>query len=114
MTNFVNGIVEVLLGVLAIEEGGSFFERKALGFDDHEVAERKLERNPAAVHDLRAITCEKGVHIPREKEDTYVVLPGNGTQGDRVDVLVEDNRQRDGEVEDVETLCTKLVRQKSI
>ena len=42
---------------------------------------------------------------------TYVVFPCNGIEGDRVDVLVEDERDRNDEVEDVETLSTKAVWQ---
>ncbi len=35
---------------------------------------------------------------------TYVVLPLNMAESDGVDVLVEDEREGDGEVEDVEAL----------
>ena len=42
---------------------------------------------------------------------TYVVSPADGLESNRVDVLVEDNRERDGEVEDVEALRAQAVRQ---
>ena len=45
------------------------------------------------------------------KNQTNVVFPGKFAQCNRVDVLVEDKRQGDGEVEHVETLGTELVRQ---
>lgn len=40
---------------------------------------------------------------------TYVVLPGNVPKGDWVDILVEDKCQRNCEIEDVESLCTKRI-----
>lgn len=48
----MNGVLKVLAGVFAVEEGGGFFEREILGLHDHEVAEDKFEEEPAAVHDL--------------------------------------------------------------
>ena len=45
------------------------------------------------------------------KSQTYVVLPGKFAQCNRVDVLVEDERDGNDEVEDVETLRTKTVRE---
>ena len=44
-------------------------------------------------------------------DNTHVVLPGDLAEGDGVDVLVEDDGEGDGEVEDVETLGTKRVGQ---
>lgn len=44
--------------------------------------------------------------LDRQKRITYVVLPANGIECDRVNILVEDQRHGDREVEDVETLCT--------
>lgn len=43
-------------------------------------------------------------------ESTYVILPGNMLQRNRVDVLVEDQSKGDGEVEHVETLSTESIR----
>jgi hypothetical protein len=42
---------------------------------------------------------------------THIVLPRNVVKRNRVDVLVEDERERDGEVEDVEALGTNGERQ---
>lgn len=49
--------------------------------------------------------------VPGKEERTHVVLPTNVAECDRVDILVEDERKRDGEVEDVETLGTEMERQ---
>jgi hypothetical protein len=43
--------------------------------------------------------------------ETYVVLPAELAERDRVGILVEDEGQRDGEVEDVEALGAECVRQ---
>ena len=43
--------------------------------------------------------------------DTHVVLPAELGEGDRVDVLVENEGDRDGQVEDVEALRTERVRE---
>ena len=69
----------------------SAWQTHVLGLDDEEVAECELESDPAAVDD--------------------VVLPGDVVERDRVDVLVEDEGEGDGEVEDVETLGTERVGQ---
>ena len=45
------------------------------------------------------------------KRSAYVVLPCNLLESDGVDVLVEDERDGNDEVEDVETLRTKTVRE---
>lgn len=44
-------------------------------------------------------------------ETTHVVLPSDGGQSDGISVLIEDERERDGEVEHGETLGTELERQ---
>lgn len=75
--------------LLAIEQSCGLLQRQTPGLDDEDVAEHELEREPAAVHD--------------------VVLPGDVAESDRVDVLVEDEGERDDEVEDVETLGTEAV-----
>jgi len=87
----VDGSGKVLLGGLTIEECSGFLEGKILGLDDEEVEEDKLEGEPAAVDN--------------------VVLPGDGTKSDGVNVLVEDKREGDTEVEDVEALGTECVGQ---
>ena len=77
--------------VVTIEQRCSLLKRETPSFDDKEVAERELERNPAAIDD--------------------VVLPPNVPQSDRVDVLVEDDRNGDDKVEHVEPFGTKAVWQ---
>ena len=79
------------LSVVTIEQRCSLLKREAPSFDDKEVAERELERNPAAIND--------------------VVLPPNTPESDRVDVLVEDDRNGDDKVEHVEPFGTKAVWQ---
>ena len=91
MADLVRSVVDRALGLLAVEQRGSLFERETLGLDDEEVQERELKREPAAVDN--------------------VVLPAKLAKRDRVDVLVEDEGQRDDEVEDVEALGTECERQ---
>ena len=45
--------------------------------------------------------------IQTSRREAYVVSPADGIEGDRVDVLVENERERDGEVENGETLGTE-------
>lgn len=42
---------------------------------------------------------------------TYIIFPGQMLKGDRVDILVEDEGEGNGKVEDGETLSAKLVGQ---
>ena len=77
--------------LLAVEQSSGLFERTVPGLDDEQVDEHGLEREPAAVDD--------------------VVLPAQVAERAGVDVLVEDERERDGEVEDVEALGTEAVGQ---
>lgn len=44
----------------------------------------------------------------KQSQETYVVLPGNVVERNRVDVLVEDERARDDKVENIETLGTEV------
>ena len=48
-------------------------------------------------------------HEPAAVDD--VVLPADRVEGDGVNILVEDERERDGEVEDDESLGTECVRE---
>ena len=114
----VGGVVGNLLEVrriLAIEERGGLLEREALGLDDKEVKVRGLEREPAAVHDLFCARAEsasgQGKGDKVSERDTYVVLPADVLERNRVDVLVENEGDRDGQVEDVEALRTERVRE---
>ena len=91
MANIVRSVTESTGNVLAIEKRGGLLEREALRLDDEEVAEYELKREPRAVDDI--------------------VLPSDVLEGDRVDVLVEDEGERDREVEDVEALRAQRVRQ---
>jgi len=84
-------VSEVGGSLLAIEEGGSFFECAIPGLKDEQVAVDELEKDPNNVDN--------------------VVLPPNGSEGDRVNVLVEDEGEGDDEVENVETLGTNRVGQ---
>ena len=45
--------VNVADGLLAIKQSRSLFQAQALGFDDENIAEGRLECEPAAVEDLR-------------------------------------------------------------
>lgn len=90
MADLVSGVAESTRGVLAIEQRRGFLEGKTPRLDDEEVAEDELEGDPAAVHN--------------------VVLPAELLERDGVDILVEDEGEGDGEVEDVETLGTEAVR----
>ena len=91
MADIVRGIADGAGRFLAVEQRGRLLEREAPRLDDEDVQEGKLEGEPAAVED--------------------VVLPLEAAERDRVDVLVEDDRDRDGEVEDVEALGTQAVGQ---
>ena len=51
-----------------------------------------------------------GIQRGGERGSTYIVPPLNGIEGDGVDVLVEDERERDGEVENCEALGAKCER----
>jgi len=44
--------VNLVDGLLAIEQSGSLFQTKALGFDDKEITEARLKGEPAAIDDL--------------------------------------------------------------
>jgi len=44
--------VNLVNGLLAVEQSGSLFQTKTLGFDDKEITEERLEGEPAAVDDL--------------------------------------------------------------
>lgn len=90
-----------VLSLLAVEQRCGLLERPALRLDDEDVAEHGLEHEPDTVHNLRGIQHRCG-HQPAMI--THVVLPLEVLERDRIDVLVEDERQRDGEVEDVEAL----------
>ena len=52
VADLAGGVVEVVGGILAVEDGGGLLEGKVLGLDDHEVTESKFESDPAAVHNL--------------------------------------------------------------
>ena len=72
-------------GLIPIEHSRRLFESAVLRFNDENIAIDKLKGDPAYIDD--------------------VVLPCDIVEGDRVDVLVEDEGHRDREVEDVEPLC---------
>jgi len=82
---------DLLESIFTIEQDGGFLESAVLGLNDEEVAEDQLEGDPDDVDD--------------------VVLPADVRKGDGVDILVEDEGQGDGEVEDVEALGTDVVGQ---
>jgi len=44
--------VNLVDGPFAIEQSGSLFQTKALGFDDKEITEARLKGEPAAVDNL--------------------------------------------------------------
>lgn len=68
-----------------------------------------LEAEPTTVDDLIDQLSAHGEGIKHMK--THIVLPFDGIECDRVDILVEDKRQRDSEVEHVEALGPDVVRQ---
>lgn len=72
-------------GLIPIEHSRRLFESAVLRFNNENIAIDKLKGDPANIDD--------------------VVLPCDIVEGDRVDVLVEDEGHRDREVEDVEPLC---------
>lgn len=96
---FVGPVVMYLVGttddsferLLTIEQCSRLLECAVLRLDDEEVDEHELEGDPTTVHD--------------------VVMPRDVLECDGVDVLVEDERQRDSEVEDRETLGADRVGQ---
>jgi len=79
-----------LSNVFTIKEGGCLLERTVLGLNEEEVEEDKLEAEPGDVDN--------------------VVFPSKLVKGDGVDILIENERQRDGEVEEGESLCSDGVR----
>ena len=68
-------------------EQSSLFKRASLRFDDEEVDEHELERDPCAVHN--------------------VVLPANRSESNRVDVLIEDKRRRYRKAKEREALSSE-------
>lgn len=92
------------LSLLAVEQRSGLFERTSLGLNDKDVDEGQLEHKPAAVDDL---SDKSAFEQPRTGKIAYVVLPLKFVEGNRVNVLVEDEREGDGEVEHVETLGTE-------
>ena len=52
-------------------------------------------------------------HDPRARDEdkTHIVLPPKLVKSDGVHILIEDEGQGDGEVEDGETLCAEMERQ---
>ena len=85
----LGGKLQVLLSLFTVKESGNLFERQdttvlALGLDDGPVEIAEFERDPAGVDD--------------------VVFPVESVHGDGVDVLVEDERRRDAELHDHQTL----------
>ena len=100
-----------LLEVLAVEERRGLLERAVLRLDDEQVHEHRLEREPAAVHDLVCARRQRAVRMGGESIGTHVVLPADVAERDGVDVLVEDERDGDDKVEDVETFGTNAIRQ---
>lgn len=88
----VTGAVgELSDSIFTVEEGSSLFERATLGLDEPEPDIDELEDEPDGVDE--------------------VVLPLEGSEGDGVGVLVEDDGTHDGEVHDRETLGTDEVGQ---
>lgn len=77
--------------VVTIEQRCSLLKRETPSFDDKQVAERELKSDPAAIDDI--------------------VLPPNAPESDWIDVLVEDDRNGDDEVEHVESFGAKAVWQ---
>ena len=84
-----SALVELLGLLLTIEQRGGLLKSAVLGLDNEDDHERQLECEPHAVDD--------------------VVLPAELREGDGVGVLIEDERERDGEVEHGETLGAELV-----
>jgi len=78
-------------GFLTVEEGCGFLQSSVLGLDDEEVEEDTLEEEPDNIDEI--------------------VFPCNSIKSNRVDVLVEDERKGNGEVEDGEALGAELVWQ---
>ncbi len=76
------------LGVVAIDDLGELFECRPFGLDVHEVDEGELEPDPDGVDD---------VQFPG-------VVEAERLEGDRVGVLVEQQRDLDRDVEDHEAL----------
>ncbi len=83
------------LGVVAIDDLGELFECRPFGLDVHEVDEGELEPDPDGVDD---------VQFPG-------VVEAERLEGDRVGVLVEQQRDLDRDVEDHEALGAQLVRE---
>lgn len=71
-------------GGVAVEVLGNLLERRVFGLDEPLPDHKGLEGDPADVHEI--------------------VLPGNGLEGDRVDVLVEPKGDVDEQEHDSETL----------
>jgi len=76
---------DVLARLLAVDDGGHLLERRPGRLDEQEVHHQHLEQQPHVVHD--------------------VVLPLDRRDGNRVRVLVEDERARYEEVVEHQSLC---------
>ena len=74
--------------VFPIEQCSSLLESTVFRFDDEYVAVDRLERYPAAVHNI--------------------VLPCNVLECNWIYILVEDESNGDSEIENVESFCTKI------
>lgn len=93
--------LDMLSSFFSVEESCSFFERPVLGLDDEEVQEDEFKGEPATVDNLRIrVRCVRETDV---NEATYVVFPLDGIKGDGVDVLIEDEGERNCEVEYCET-----------
>lgn len=100
-------------GVLAIEQRRRLLQRPVLGLHDVEPQKDEFECEPANVHELgrRRRLVSTVVRYGCTLSATYVVLPSQGLQCDRVDVLVKDEGDRNDKAEDVEPFGTETVWQ---
>jgi hypothetical protein len=95
-------------GVDAIEQRGCLLERTVLRLKNVYVAKCSLGDEPTAVYDLYASIQRAKLLFLNER--THVVFPPKLSQGNGVNVLVEDERKGNCEVEDVETFCSQRIR----
>ena len=97
-------------GIFSIEQGSGLFERTVLGLNDdcrnrisktEPIEERERGRTEVEIHPLKG----------KESNINNVILPSELAKSDRVDILIEDEGERDRKVEDRETLGAELIRE---
>ena len=98
--------------IFTVKECRRLLQRPVLCLHDKEPQKDTLACKPAHVHKLiQGELFNAQLVFHRQSDATYIVLPPQRVQRNRVHVLIKDERERDHKVEDTEAFGPEVERQ---